>query len=189
MMLCRSGMYYSSEPSSVALPQVSSFPTKEVSGFSWPRLSVTDLRGKHCFVIWALNKFYLIVTDTSPGQRLYSIYCNILFYKEAWECASSNKGLYLKIETIIQYLVSRVASQLLSLYVSHPLYLSHPIFNSVVPILPFLSPLNIVSIPLFHFPPLPPSYLLILLAPCSSSATPKLIFSTSIQLLIWAETF
>lgn len=34
MMLCRSGLYYTSEPSSVALSQVSSFPKKEVSGFS-----------------------------------------------------------------------------------------------------------------------------------------------------------
>lgn len=71
-------------------------------------------------------------------------------------------SLYLKLETIIQDLVSRVTSQLFSSLL-HPSHLT----QYRPKLLPCLSPFNTFSIPLFLFV-LPPSSLLIVLPPCSS---------------------
>lgn len=85
----------------------------------------------------------------------------VIFYfcKETRASASFNYTLYLKIQTIIQSFVSSVASQSLSLY------FSRPFFHNFVPnyCLLFLPSTSQSITSLF-----PPSYLLIVLPPCSS---------------------
>lgn len=88
------------------------------------------------------------------------IYITIIYFcKRTGTDASSNRSLYLKIETQFQYLFSNVASQDFSAYFSHPIW-HNAVPNYCLVLFPSTSSQSLY----FFFP----SYLLIVLPPCSS---------------------
>lgn len=91
------------------------------------------------------------------------IYITIIYFcKWPGTDASSNHSLFLKIETQIQYLFKHC-----SIPGFFCLLQPYHLTQSCPKLLPCLFPFNIFSISLFLFS-FPPSYLLIILPPCSS---------------------